>query len=151
MKTPINKKGFAQICILVPDIDLAAKKWAAVLGCEMPEIKKMRFEGGNDYHYRGRQVDCELLMAVFPMDGFVIELQQMTGGDSTFHEYIKKHGMGVHHIGFEVGDARDDVIASLKEEGFDTGRTFGSYPGSSWTIVDTEDDLGVNLNIKPKA
>jgi len=24
------------------------------------------------------------------------------------------------------------------------------YPGSSWTIVDTEDVLGVNLNIKPK-
>ena len=30
-------------------------------------------------------------------------------------------------------------------------RTVGYYPGSSWTIVDTEDDLGVNLNIKPKA
>lgn len=24
------------------------------------------------------------------------------------------------------------------------------YPGSSWTIVDSEDVLGVNLNIKPK-
>ena len=30
-------------------------------------------------------------------------------------------------------------------------RTVGIYPGSSWTIVDTEEDLGVNLNIKPKA
>ena len=28
--------------------------------------------------------------------------------------------------------------------------TVGIYPGSSWTIVDTEDVLGVNLNIKPK-
>ena len=32
----------------------------------------------------------------------------------------------------------------------DTERTVGIYPGSSWTIVDTEDILGVNLNIKPK-
>ena len=32
----------------------------------------------------------------------------------------------------------------------DTERTIGIYPGSSWTIVDTEDVLGVNLNIKPK-
>ena len=29
-------------------------------------------------------------------------------------------------------------------------RTIGYYPGSSWTIVDSEDTLGVNLNIKPK-
>lgn len=28
--------------------------------------------------------------------------------------------------------------------------TIGVYPGSSWTIVDSEDVLGVNLNIKPK-
>jgi hypothetical protein len=34
--------------------------------------------------------------------------------------------------------------------GFDTERTIGIYPGSSWTIVDSEDILGVNLNIKPK-
>lgn len=149
MKTPVNKKGFAQICILVPDIEAAARKWAAILGTDVPEIKQMHFEGGQDYSYRGKPVDCYLLMAVIPMEGFVIELQQMTGGDSTFHEYIRKHGMGVHHIGFEVDDTRDDVIASLAEEGFDTNRTHGVYPGSSWTIVDTEDELGVNLNIKP--
>lgn len=35
------------------------------------------------------------------------------------------------------------------EAGIDTGRTYGAYPGSCWTIVDTEDLLGVNLNIKP--
>ncbi len=51
---------------------------------------------------------------------------------------------------FEVGDARDEVIRELKEMGFDTERTIGVYPGSSWTIVDSEDVLGVNLNIKPK-
>ena len=42
------------------------------------------------------------------------------------------------------------VIRELQEMGFDTGRTIGIYPGSSWTIVDSEDVLGVNLNIKPK-
>lgn len=41
------------------------------------------------------------------------------------------------------------VVADLAAEGYDTDRTMGIYPGSSWTIVDTEDTLGVNLNIKP--
>jgi len=83
------------------------------------------------------------------MNGFVLELQQPLGGDSTFHEFLKKHGNGVHHIGFEAGKDRDAVIDHLAEIGFDTDRTLGIYPGSSWTIVDTEDALGVNLNIKP--
>jgi hypothetical protein len=30
-------------------------------------------------------------------------------------------------------------------------RNIGIYPGGSWTIVDGEDSLGVNLNIKPHA
>ena len=55
----------------------------------------------------------------------------------------------MHHIGFEVGDKRDEIIEELKAAGYDTDRTVGIYPGSSWTIVDSEDTLGVNLNIKP--
>jgi len=43
----------------------------------------------------------------------------------------------------------DEMKAKAVEMGF-TERTIGVYPGSSWTIVDTEDVLGVNLNIKPK-
>ncbi len=83
------------------------------------------------------------------MNGFVLELHQPVGGDSTFSEFLEKHGNGVHHIGFETGNDRDAVISHLSEIGFDTDRTLGIYPGSSWTIVDTEDVLGVNLNIKP--
>ena len=44
-------------------------------------------------------------------------------------------------------ELREKLVMAM---GFDTERTIGVYPGSSWTIVDTEDVLGVNLNIKPK-
>jgi hypothetical protein len=56
----------------------------------------------------------------------------------------------VHHLGFQVGDKRDAIISELEEMGYEM-RTVGYYPGSSWTIVDSEEDLGVNLNIKPRA
>lgn len=61
---------------------------------------------------------------------------------------LNKHGNGVHHIGFQVGEARDVVIEELDGLGY-LMRTIGMYPGGSWTIVDSEDSLGVNLNIKP--
>lgn len=150
MKHPVSKKGFIQINIIVKDIELAAEKWAELLGVEKPEISITHLEGGENYTYRGEPVTCDLKVCHIPMESFLIELHQPIGGPSTFQEFLDKHGNGVHHLGFEVGDARDDVIADLIEAGYDTNRTLGIYPGSSWTIVDSEDVLGVNLNIKPR-
>ena len=149
MNGNINKNGFIQINIIVRDIEAAAEKWSLLLGVEKPEIRPMRLEGGENYTYRGEPVSCEILFAVIEMNGFVLELHQPVSGPSTFQEFLDKHGNGVHHIGFEVGEDRDAVIEHLKDLGFDTNRTLGIYPGSSWTIVDSEDVLGVNLNIKP--
>ncbi len=149
MEPHVNKKGFAQINIVVADIEAAAEKWAAVLGIEKPEIQLRHLEGNENYTYRGKPISCDLKVADIDMGGFVIELHEPAGGESSFQEFLDKHGNGVHHIGFEVGDKRDDIIRALSDEGFDTNRTLGIYPGSSWTIVDGEDTLGVNLNIKP--
>ena len=149
MKHTVSKNGFIQINIVVADIEKAAEKWAELLGIDKPEIRVNHLEGGEDYHYRGEKVSCDLLCADIPMNGFLIELHQPPNGPSSFREFLDKHGNGVHHIGFEVGDARDDVVADLAEAGYDVHRTLGIYPGSSWTIVDSENVLGVNLNIKP--
>ena len=149
---PLKKEQFIQINIIVDDIQKSAKAWAALLGVPEPEIwvNHLRSNGDNPYTYRGMDVPCDLQMCVIDMGSWVLELHQVDGTPSTFREFQNKHGMGVHHLGFEVGDDRDEVIRELKAMGFDTERTVGIYPGSSWTIVDTEDVLGVNLNIKPK-
>ena len=151
--TPLKKEQFIQVTIVVNDIRRAAKAWAALLNVPEPEIWTNHLESNGEYPYTYRgQADkpCDLQMCVIEMGNWVLELHQIDENPSTFREFINKHGQGVHHLGFEVGDARDEVIRELQEMGFDTGRTIGIYPGSSWTIVDSEDVLGVNLNIKPK-
>jgi len=152
LATPLKKEQFIQVTIVVDDIRRAAKAWAALLGVPEPEIwvNHLQSNGEYPYTYRGKDVPCDLQMCVIEMGNWVLELHQIDGTPSTFREFQNKHGQGVHHLGFEVGDARDEVIRELKEMGFDTERTIGIYPGSSWTIVDSEDVLGVNLNIKPK-
>ena len=146
----VSRDGFIQINIVVRDIEKAARKWGELLGIPTPEIRMNHLEGGENYTYRGQPVSCDLKVADIPMNGFVIELHEPIGGPSSFQEFLDKHGNGVHHIGFEVGERRDEVIQELSEAGYDTNRTLGIYPGSSWTIVDSEEDLGVNLNIKPR-
>ena len=148
METHISREGFIQICIVVRNIEEAAKKWSLLLGIPVPEIRTNHLEGNENYMYRGKPVSCDLKVANIGMGHFVIELHQPIGGESSFQEFIEKHGNGVHHIGFEVGDQRDQIIEEMEKDGY-TMRTVGIYPGSSWTIVDSEDDLGVNLNIKP--
>lgn len=153
LATPLKKDQFIQITIVVNDIQRAAKAWAALLGVPEPKIWTNHLESNPEYPYTYRGQDdkpCDLQMCAIEMGNWVIELHQIDNNPSTFREFLNHHGQGVHHIGFEVGDARDGIIRELKSMGLDTDRTIGFYPGSSWTIVDSEDVLGVNLNIKPK-
>ncbi|GHU72144.1 lactoylglutathione lyase [Spirochaetia bacterium] len=151
MKTPVDFNGFIQVAIIVKDIEKAAKEWCDLFDAPMPNIRVQEPGPRDGTTYRGKPANYGLKLAVIDArdKGFVIELHEPTGGDSTFQEFLDKHGEGVHHLGFEVGDKRDAIIGELEGKGYKM-RQIGFYPGSSWTIVDSEDKLGVNLNIKPK-
>jgi len=148
MKNPVSLDGFIQICLVVADIEKAAKEWAKIFNIPAPEIMVDPARENPDLTYRGKPTFYGIKMAVISVGSFVIELIEPDENESTFREFLDKHGNGVHHLGFEVGDKRDAVVAELETMG-NVMRTVGYYPGSSWTIVDSEDSLGVNLNIKP--
>jgi catechol 2,3-dioxygenase-like lactoylglutathione lyase family enzyme len=148
MKTPIDFDGFIQVAIIVKDIEKARKYWCRLFNVPEPPISVAEPGPVDGTSYRGKPANYGLKLCAIPAKdkGFIIELHQPLGGDSTFQEFVDKHGQGVHHLGFAMGPKTQEAIDSLKEEGFQT-RTEGK--GGSWTIVDTEDTLGVNLNIKP--
>ncbi len=149
MENKMNLGNFIQICLVVEDMDEAVKYWSNLFQIEEPEIIVNTPSRSKDLTYRGEIAEYGIRMAVIKANGFVIELVEPDENPSTFREFLNKHGSGVHHLGFEVGDKRDAIVEELeKKEGFEM-RTVGYYPGSSWTVVDSEDKLGVNLNIKP--
>ena len=150
MENNISFDGFIQIAITVKDIKKAAETWAKFFNVPVPEIRVSPPSGNPDLTYRGKPTYYGQKMAVIRTGSFAIELLEPDEHDSTFREFLDKHGNGVHHLGFQVGEKRDAIIAELEEMGYEM-RTVGYYPGSSWTVVDCEDDLGVNLNIKPRA
>ena len=147
MKANIDLKGFIQVGIVVKDIEKSAKAWADFFNVPVPEIQVQEKRAVEGMLMRGKPANFGRKKVVIDAGGWVIELFQPTGGDSTFQEFLDKHGEGVHHLGFEVGEKRDAVIDELEGKGCQL-RLVG--PNKSWTIVDTEDRLGVNLNIKPK-
>lgn len=148
MDNTINLDGFIQICLVVDDIEKAARTWAELFGVPVPEIRVSNFMPDKNQTYRGEMANYTVKVANIPGPGFVIELHEPDENPSTFREFLDKHGNGVHHLGFEVGERRDAIVSEMEKMGYAL-RTVGYYPGSSWTIMDTENDLGVNLNIKP--
>ncbi|MDR2482484.1 MAG: VOC family protein [Treponema sp.] len=149
MNNHIDFNGFIQIALVVRNVEQAAKEWAELFKVPVPEIQDHSARNNPNVTYRGKTADYGMKMAVIKAGNWVVELSEPTGGDSTFQEFLDKHGQGVHHLGFEAGDKRDGLVEELEGKGYQM-RQIGFYPGSSWTIVDSEDRLGVNLNIKPK-
>lgn len=150
MQNAVPLTGFIQIAIVVEDIDTALDAWCELLGAPRPDVRVTSAEPDPNETYRGEVAAYGLKLANIycPDRGFVIELHEPDHNPSTFREFLNEHGSGVHHIGFAVGDARDAVVAELESMDYAL-RTVGMYPDGSWTIVDGEDRLGVNLNIKP--
>lgn len=152
MKSPLELDKFIQIAIIVEDIDVAAREWAELLNVPVPEVKLHQTVDTTDpnLNYYGKNYKYGLKLAsIMAPQGFIIELHQIIDDNpSTYNEFIKEHGYGVHHLGFAVGDRRDAVVNELIERGYQK-RVEHFYPGGSWTIIDSEQSLGVNLNIKP--
>jgi len=136
----------------VEGIEAALDAWCDVFDVPRPEIRVTEAQPNPNETYRGEVASYGLKFAVIDAAdrGFVIEIHEPDHNPSTFREYLDKHGAGVHHLGFEVGAARDAVVEEFAEKGYPI-RNVGVYADGSWTIVDGEDTLGVNLNIKPHA
>ncbi|MEU0742829.1 VOC family protein [Streptomyces sp. NPDC006134] len=151
MKNPVPLTGFIQIALVVEDMDRALDAWCELLDVPRPAVRVTPAEPNPQETYRGRTACYGLKFAVIECQerGFVIELHEPDENPSTFREFLDRHGNGVHHIGFQVGEARDAVVGELRELGYAV-RNLGLYPGGSWTVVDGEANLGVNLNIKPR-
>lgn len=133
-------------------IEAALDAWCDVFDVPRPEIRVTEAQPNPNETYRGEVASYGLKFAVIDAAdrGFVIEIHEPDHNPSTFREYLDKHGAGVHHLGFEVGAARDAVVEEFAEKGYPI-RNVGVYADGSWTIVDGEDTLGVNLNIKSHA
>ena len=96
----------------------------------------------------------EAKIACIQVGQVVFELTEPDKEDSSWKEFLEHNGghNGVHHLGFSVGsdEKRDAVIQMLENRGISV-RHYGYYPGGSYTFVDSEEQLGVILNIKPHA
>ena len=98
--SPLKGLALAQVAIGVRDIDASRRRWAAVLGVDVPEIVEV--EAGNAVRmtYRGLPSDARVRLAFFDLGGVSLELVEPVGADSAWQEGLDRNGEAVHHLAF---------------------------------------------------
>ena len=97
---PLKGLALAQVAIGVRDIDAARRRWAAVLGVDVPEIVEVEAGSRVRMTYRGLPSDAWAKLAFFDLGGVSLELVEPVGDDSAWKDGLDRNGESIHHIAF---------------------------------------------------
>lgn len=142
----IDGNSICQIALVVKDLEAAAKQYAELFGVPEPPIFSVGPYEEAKTEYRGQPTETRARLCVFDLGKIVLELTEADEHPSSWKEYLEEHGEGVHHIGFMTDD-RAKVIKYFEENDMPV-RHYGEYPGGNYTFIDSEDKLGVLINVK---
>ncbi|MBQ7372321.1 MAG: VOC family protein [Blautia sp.] len=131
MKSILEGSRFAQVGFIVADIETARRRYAALLGCEIPPVCT-----GGEYEvtgtiYKGKPApDAQSKLAFFDLvPGVQLELIEPNGAPSVWRDFLNTNGEGLHHIAFHV-TGMEEVIKACEAEGM-TLVQYGKYGDAS--------------------
>jgi len=106
----IDNQKMTQVGIVVDDIEKAAEAWSDFLGLdEVPGISVAEGHKSRPTAYRGEAINATAKLAFFQLENITIELIEPLEGPSTWEEFLKEHGPGIHHIAFNVDNMKRSV------------------------------------------
>ncbi|MPZ52415.1 MAG: hypothetical protein GEU79_06735 [Acidimicrobiia bacterium] len=81
------------------------------------------------------------------LDNFQLQLCHPRPGDTPQRHFLETRGPGVYHLAFAAPDVDESERAAL-ESGLAILEKGRRQDGSGFTYFDTEDEIGVTLNIR---
>jgi hypothetical protein len=117
--------------------------WSAALGLSPWIGYHFTPDTVRDFMYRGRPAGYSIDIAM-SSSGPQVELVEVHGEHSLYHEWTDVHGYGIHHLGIRVAD-----MAPVKEEmlaaGYEliqSGHGYGAAGDGEFAYFDTSADFG---------
>lgn len=139
----LQTNQITQVAIIVKDIEETKKKWADFLGVPPPPTVEAGDYEVTQTKYDGKPAPkAECKMAFFDAGpNMQLELIQPNGEQSTWQDFLDKHGEGIHHIAFQV-KGTEKIIEACEKEGIKCIQQ-GKYGdgGGEYAYLDTEKDL----------
>jgi len=141
----IKTRQVAQIGIVVPDIEAAARAWAQVFGLPVPPIIVTDPLEKAQTEYRGEPTAAQAKLAFFRFENIDIELIEPISAPSTWREQLEQHGPSLHHIAFRI-QGMAATRGALEEHGIRLVQR-GEYTGGRYAYLDALGPLGVVLEL----
>jgi catechol 2,3-dioxygenase-like lactoylglutathione lyase family enzyme len=136
-----------QIGIVVPDIRKSLDLYTKALGLGPWIGFHFTPENVQDFTYRGKPAEYSIEIAMTTETHPQVELVQVYGETSLYHEWIDRCGYGLQHLGVLVEDM-EQTTREMKAAGYDvvqSGHGYGAAGDGAFTYYDTVDDFGVLL------
>jgi methylmalonyl-CoA/ethylmalonyl-CoA epimerase len=144
-KEALSSNAISHIGLIVRDIERSADRWAKLLGVERPKAHMTDPLEKTNARFRGEPTQAQAKLAFLPMGDIKVELIEPVGGPSTWKEFLDRKGEGIHHIGVNVKDSqRDAELFATRGMGIIQR---GEFTGGCYTYLDTEQMLGITLEL----
>ena len=138
----LKGKKIVQLGIVVNDSEKAAKRYSEVFGIET--WKLFEFKPKNVImHDKAITEECVCKAAMGKLGDIQVELLQPISGPSTWMEYLKKDGEGLHHISFGFIEDHDAMLDAFKKAGYQIEMQGVLGDAITFTYMGTRDDLGI--------
>ncbi|MBC8461732.1 MAG: VOC family protein [Deltaproteobacteria bacterium] len=142
----IKGKEIKQLGIVVEDVEEIAKNYWELFGVgpwtlidfKPPHLANVTLHGIAIHD----NVDVHIKAAIAQFGDIQIELLQPVQGPSTYMEFLKIRGQGIHHVSFDRIEDHDEMISGLNRIGIET-ESSGLLGGTiTFTYMATQKDLG---------
>lgn len=138
-------KRITQVAMVVRDIEKTRDFWSELLGVEKSPI--VETEGWELTHmtFRGAPSEGKAKLTFFNLENIVLELIQPVSGPSTWQDFLKKHGEGIHHIAFNVENL-DGTLEKFRKMGIGVEQK-GDFEGGSYVYINSKSKLGAIIEL----
>jgi methylmalonyl-CoA/ethylmalonyl-CoA epimerase len=134
-----------QIGIIVKDAEKTASHYAEVFGIPKPAVVPIADDPFADTNYHGKKSQAKGKAAFFDLGPVQMELIEPVGAPSTWEEFLRTKGEGIHHIAFKTSDM-GSAQKFLTSKGMDTIQ-HGGWDGGQYAYVDCSEHLGTILEL----
>jgi len=142
-KMPNIKVG--QIALVVKDAEKVSKNIAKLFG-----FKEAPYEIIGDYklantRYKGEPTPAKAKATFYKMGDVDLEIIEPMGEPSTWNDFLKEKGGGIHHFAWYVKEI-DEVTAYLESQGMKMVQE-GNWDGGKYKYFDSVKQLGFMLEL----
>ena len=139
----LSQSSIVQIGIVVADLREGLERWSADLGLGPWIGYHFTPDTVQDFTYRGAPADYSIDIAMTG-SGPQVELVEVHGEHSLYHEWTDVHGYGIQHLGIRVAEmqpVRDEMLAAGYQI-LQSGHGYGANGDGEFVYFDTLKDFG---------